>query len=69
MEKERHKTKVIENKFKIYSQNSFDKVYSRKKPPQSGNVGTTKYTPLHMRGGKLSLEAQRIKEGKCKYCG
>ena len=30
----------------------------------------TKYQPPHMRNGnKTTLEAQRMKEGKCKYCG
>ena len=34
------------------------------------NVGTSKYMPPHLReGAKPSLEAQRMKEGKCKYCG
>ena len=33
-------------------------------------MGTSKYTPPHLReGAKPSLEPQRMKEGKCKYCG
>ena len=39
------------------------------KPPISTNVGTSKYMQPHLReGSKPTLEAQRMKEGSCKYC-
>ena len=70
IEKARHKAKIIENKFKRSTQGSFDKNYSKRNPPQSTNTGTSRYMPQHLREGvKPSLEAQRMREGKCKYCG
>ena len=70
MEKARRKAKIIENKFKRSTQCSFDKNYSKRNPPQSANTGTSRYTRPHVReGAKPNLEAQRIREGKCKYCG
>ena len=41
MEKERRKEKFIENKFKRSSHTSFNKFYSRRKPPQAEYVGTS----------------------------
>ena len=70
MEKERRKAKIIENKFKRSTQGSFNKNYSKRNPPQSTNTGTSRYTPSHLREGEQpSLEAQRMREAKCKYCG
>jgi hypothetical protein len=38
--------------------------------PQTIDMENPRYLPPHLRGGgKLSLEAQRIKERKCKHCG
>ena len=43
---------------------------TQKKPLQSGYIGNPRYTPPLLREGtKPSLEAKRIKEGKCKFCG
>ena len=70
MEKARRKDKIIEKKIKRFAQISFDKNYSNRKAPQSANMGTSRYMPSHLReGAKPSLKAQRMKEGKCKYCG
>ena len=70
MKKERRKAKIIENKFKQSTQGSFDKNYSKRNPPQSANTGTSSYTPPHLREGeKPIVETQRMREGKCKYCG
>jgi uncharacterized OB-fold protein len=39
-------------------------------PPQAKDTRSSKYIPPHLREGTLlGLEAQRIKEGKCKRCG
>ena len=47
-----------------------EKVYSRRRFPQSENVVDTTYVPVHPREDeKSSLEKQRIREGKCKRCG
>ena len=70
MEKARHKANIIKNKFKRSAQIRFDKNYSKRNPPQSANTGTSRYTPLHLReGSKPNLEAQTVREGKCKCCG
>ena len=62
--------KIIENKFKRSTQGSFNKKYSKRNPPQSSKTGTSRYMTPHLREGeKHSLEAQRVREGKCKYCG
>ena len=66
----RRKAKIIENKFKQSTQRTFDKNYSKRNPPQSANTRTSRYTLPHLREeAKPSLEAQRMREGKCKYCG
>ena len=62
----KRKAKII----KRSTQGSFNKKYSKRNPPQSANTRTSRYTLPHLReGAKPSLEAQRMREGKFKYCG
>ena len=63
MEEARCKSRIIERKF-VHT--NFDKDDSKKNPLQSAYTGNPRYTPPQLREGtKPSLEAQRIKEGKC----
>ena len=66
LDKVRRKEKIIEEKLKKEWNKNHDK-YRRSIP----NTKTdTKYQPPHLRNdNKTTLEAQRMKEGKCKYCG
>lgn len=64
----RQKAKAIENKLEGAFQSRFGKVYSRRNIPQT--IDTDTYLPPHLQDDKRKgLEAQRIKEGKCKRCG
>ena len=70
MEEAQRKARIIEKKFKKSIHTHFDKDDSKRKPFQSTYTGNPRYTPPQLREGtKPSLEAQRIKEGKCKFCG
>ena len=67
MEEARRKAKIIEIKT---AHTSFDQNDSKNKPLQLAYTGNPRYTLPQLREGtKPSLEAQRIKEGKCKFCG
>jgi len=56
MEKARRKAKIIESKFKIFAHISFDKKYSNlRKPPQSANMGTSRYMSPHLREGEKPI--------------
>ena len=67
MEEARRKVKIIESK-SVHT--NVDQDDSKKNPLQSGYTGNPRYTPPKLREGiKPSLEAQRIKEGKCKFRG
>jgi len=69
LDKARRKAKLIEEKFKRTSQRNNDRGYTNQRaiPPTSSE---TKYRPPHLReDNKLSIEAKRVREGKCKYCG
>ena len=70
MEEEQRKSRIIESKFKKSIHTIFDKEGSKRNPIQSTYTGNPRYTPPQLREGtKPSLEAHRIKEGKCKFCG
>ena len=70
LEEAQHKSRIIEKKFKKSTHTHFDKDDSKRKPFQSTYTGNPRYTPPQLREGmKPSLEAQRIKEVKCKFCG
>ena len=70
MEEARHKDKIIERKFRKSVHAHFNKDESKRNPFQSTYTGNTRYTSPELREGtKPSLEVQRIKEGKCKFCG
>ena len=67
MEEAQRKARIIEIKSVHINVNQDD---SEKNPLQSGYTGNPRYTPPQLREGtKPNLEAQRIKEGKCKFCG
>ena len=67
MEEARRKAKIIESK-SVHT--NVDQDNSKKNPLHSGYTRNPRYTPPQLKEGtKPSLEAQRIKEGKCKFCG
>jgi hypothetical protein len=67
VEIERRKGKATEVKFEGF-QSIFGKAYSRKNGPQTIDTNKYKYILPHIRDNKRSLEAQRMKEVKCKCC-
>ena len=70
MEEAWHKARIIESKFKKSVHTNFKKYDSKKKLLQSAYTGNPRYTAPQLREvTNPSLEAQRIKEGKCKLCG
>ena len=67
MEEAQHKSWIIEIK-SVHTNVKQDD--SKKNPLHSGYTGNPRYTLPQLREEtKPSLEAQRIKEGKCKFCG
>ena len=61
------KSRIIEIK-SIHT--NFNQDDSKKNPLQSTYIGNPRFPPPQLREGtKPSLQAQRIKEGKCKLCG
>lgn len=70
METTIHKAKATEKKLKISLSQRFEKVYTRQRLHQPSNTGNPKYLPpKHREDNKSNMEIQRIREGKCKYCG
>jgi len=69
MEEAIQKTKAADFFFERIPLPKVEKVYSRRRIPETSDMENTKYVPSHLRGGKSNLEMQRIKEGKCKCCG
>lgn len=69
LHKAKLKEKLVEENFKRSSQRSFDKVYTGRKTPLTTNPEGQYHAPHLRDDSKLSLETQRIKKGKCKYCG
>ena len=66
LDKVRRKAKIIEEKLKKAWNKNHDK--DRRSIPNTKT--DTKYQPPHLRNdNKTTLESQRMKEGKCKYCG
>ena len=66
----RQKAKAAEKKFEKLFWSKPERVYSRRRFPQSANIDNTKYVPSHLcEGEKSNVEIQRMREGKCKRCG
>ena len=62
-----HKAMIIERK-SVHT--NFDQDDSKKNPLQSGYTGNPRYTLRQLREGTNPiLKVQRIKKGKCKFCG
>ena len=67
MEEARCKANIIESK-SVHT--IVDQDDPKKTPLQLGYTGNPRYTLPQLREGtKPNLEARRIKEGKCKFCG
>ena len=67
MEEARRKARIIESKA-VHT--NVDQDYSKRNHLQSRYTGNPRYTLPQLREETTpSLEAQRIKEGKCKFCG
>lgn len=64
----RCKAKAVEAKFDKFQPNNA-KTYSKKDTPETTETYKSKYIPPPKRDDKRSLEAQRMKEGKCRQCG
>ena len=66
----RRKAKTTEKKFEQIFWSKVEKTYSRRRTPQYVDAKNSRYVPPHRREDeKSNVEAQRIKEGKCKCCG
>jgi hypothetical protein len=64
----RHKEKVTEVKLEGF-QSRFGKLIQERTDHKPQTQDKDKYIPPHIRDNKRSLEAQRMKEGKCRRCG
>ena len=66
LDKARRKEKIIEQKLK----KTWNKNHDKDRRSIQNTKTDTKYLPPHLiNDNKTTLEVQRMKEGKCKYCG